>query len=372
MKKLLRVSTIPSSLAVFCRRQLKLLSLSYDLTAVSSPGDELRLLESDGIKVEAVEMKRNISPLSDIVSLWKMWRLMVRLRPDAVHSITPKAGLISMLAARLAGVPVRIHTFTGLVWPTSRGLKRHLLIAMDRLLCACATEVIPEGKGVLNDLSRMRITSKPMTVLGYGNIRGIDCDYYDPDLQFDTPDGFEQGTFNFIFIGRIVNDKGIRELVEAFSEISAVRPGTRLWLVGRREEELDPLPAATSSLIRDNCQIIEVGEVSDVRPWLAASQCLVLPSYREGFPNSVIEAGAMGLPSIVTDINGSNEIIIDRVNGLIVPPRDAVSLQKAMETLLDDDTIRNKMEQTAREMIMSSFDQDIVYDALADLYKRII
>ena len=150
MTKLLRISTVPTSLNTFCKGLLKELSQEgYEVVAVSSPGEALNeLAEREGVRTIEVPMERHISPFKDLKSLWRMWRVMRREKPDMVHSMTPKAGLVSMVAAKLAGVPIRIHTFTGLVFPTSTGLKRRILMFTDWLTCACATHVIPEGEGV--------------------------------------------------------------------------------------------------------------------------------------------------------------------------------------------------------------------------------
>ena len=234
-KKIIRASTVPESLDTFCRGILNELSNEYEVVAVSSPGDALdRVKQREGVRTIAVTMERHISLISDLKSLWKMWRVMRRERPVMVHSMTPKAGLICMLSAWMARVPFRVHTFTGLVWPTATGFKKRVLMATDWITCACATHVIPEGEGVKNDLLNHKITHKPIRVLGYGNVKGIDLEFCNPNT-FDTSahDGF-----TFIFVGRIVRDKGINELVSAFDRLHQEHPDVRLILVGSREDEL--------------------------------------------------------------------------------------------------------------------------------------
>ena len=165
--KLVRSSTVPQSLNTFCRGVLKELSQQYEVVAISSPGESLdEVGRREGVRTIAVPMQRHISLWNDLKSLWRMWRVLRKERPDMIHSMTPKAGLISMMAGWLVGVPVRIHTFTGLVWPTATGLKRRILMATDWLTCACATHIIPEGEGVKNDLLNHNITHKPIKVLG--------------------------------------------------------------------------------------------------------------------------------------------------------------------------------------------------------------
>lgn len=376
--KIIRTSTIPLSLNTFCRGLLRELQEEegYEVVAVSSPGPQLEEVATrEGVKTVAVPMERHMSPLKDLVSLMRLIRVFRREKPMMVHSMTPKAGLLSMMAARLAGVPLRVHTFTGLVFPTATGLTKRILMFTDRLTCACATHIIPEGEGVKNDLISHHITGKPLQVLGHGNIRGIDLDHYDPDRD----DVAEQASeirrgdlFTFIFIGRLVGDKGINELVEAFGRLNREHPETRLLLVGPEEQDLDPLRPETLSAIRSDMHIEAVGRQNDVRPWLAASDVLVFPSYREGFPNVVIEAGAMGLPSVVTDINGSREIIIEGQNGIIIPPRNAEALFQGMKRLFEDRCSVERMRSNARPLIASRYEQSYVRDCLKGFYKKII
>ena len=376
--KLLRITTVPGSLNTFCRGLLRELQQKegYEIVAVSSPDEELtEIAEREGVKTVAVPMERRISPLKDLKSLWRMIKVFRREKPQMIHSMTPKAGLLSMIAGWVCRVPVRIHTFTGLVFPTSTGLTKKILIFTDSLTCACATHIIPEGEGVKNDLQNYRITRKPLKVLGHGNVRGIDLEYYNPEL----PEVKEQadrlhkpGVFTFVFIGRLVGDKGINELVEAFTRLHSEYSQTRLLLIGPQEQELDPLKEETLKHIASHSGIEAVGSQKDVRPWLLASDTFVFPSYREGFPNVVIEAGAMGKPSIVTDINGSREIIIHGKNGVIIPARDAEALYSSMKQLMLDKEQNARMASCARELIASRFEQAFVRGCLKEFYKEIL
>ncbi len=376
--KIIRATTVPGSLNNFCRGLLSELQEreGYEVVALSSPGEALdEIRKREKVRTIAVAMQRHISPVNDLRSLWKLIRAFRREKPDMVHSMTPKAGLLCMMAAWICHVPVRIHTFTGLVFPTSIGLKRKILMATDWLTCACATHVIPEGEGVKNDLVTNRITRKPLRVLGYGNVRGIDLNRFDPE----NPEVIKSAeiirreeVLTFIFIGRLVGDKGIPELVKAFCRLNKELPDTRLLLVGREEPQLDPLDNNTLKEISDNPAIEAVGQKSDVRPWLLASDIFILPSHREGFPNVVIEAGAMGLPSIVTDINGSREIIHNGENGLIVPSKNVDALYEAMKELAETPEDIRAMAANARPMIASRFEQSFVRQCLKDYYKEIL
>lgn len=369
--KLIRITTVPSTLNAFCKGLLKELKLEgYEVVAVSSPGKELEeLANSEGIRTIALPMERRISPFKDLKSLWQMWRLMRREKPDMVHSMTPKAGMVTMIAAWLARVPIRIHTFTGLVFPTSTGLKRRILMFTDWLTCACATHIIPEGEGVKADLLKNKITKKDIRVLGHGNIRGIDLEHFKPEPHKTSP---KESGFSFVFVGRLVGDKGINELVEAFSRLNKAHPETRLVLVGPEEKKIDPIHPEAAAEIDRNPAIDAVGQQKDVRPFFASADALVFPSYREGFPNVVIEAGAMGLPSIVTDINGSREIIIDGENGMIIPSKNAEALYQAMKHFVENPEDVKRMAENARPLIASRYEQSYVRQCLKDFYKECI
>ena len=383
MFKIIRTTTIPRSLKAFCSGLPGELREEFgaEVVAVSSPEKGLGEYGSaEGVRTVGVPMERHISPLRDLRSLWSMIRVFRKERPDMVHSMTPKAGLISMMAAWVCRVPVRIHTFTGLVFPTSTGLKQKILMFTDGLTCACATHVIPEGEGVKADLTNYGITRKPLRVLGYGNVKGIDLERFNPTreevraeaLRIRKELRLSPDDFVFVFIGRLVGDKGINELVEAFGRLQKVHPEVRLILVGPEEAELDPLKGETMAKIGSNDAISAVGRQSDVRPWYAVADAFVFPSYREGFPNCVIEAGAMGLPSIVTDINGSREIVLDGENGVVIPSKDSGALYDAMRDFVENDDRRGRMAAKARELIASRFEQSYVRGCLKDFYRTVL
>ncbi len=373
--KIIRSTTTPLSLNIFCKGILRELSEKYDIIALSSPGNDLMSVgEREGVRTIAVSMERRISLKKDVLALWNLVKVFRRERPTLVHSMTPKAGLLCMLAAWFTRVPVRVHTFTGLVFPTASGLKRKILMFTDKLTCACATHIIPEGEGVKNDLLNNGITKKPIKVLGYGNVRGVDMEYYSrrPEVMEKARE-IKKDVFTFIFVGRIVRDKGINELCEAFDKLTSTTP-VRLLLVGPFEDKLDPVSEKTRTIIENNPSIEAVGPKfgDELLPYYAASDCFVFPSYREGFPNTVLEAGALGLPSIVTDINGSREIIIEGENGYIVPSHDSSALFDAMIRIMKDKVVREKMAGNAREMIASRYEQGFVRKCLYEFYDEIL
>ena len=375
MIKIIRATTVPMSLDIFCRGMLGELSKKYKVVALSSPGENLdNVAKREGIRAIAVPMARRISLKSDIVSLCRLIKAFRNEKPKMVHSMTPKAGLLCMMAAWIARVPVRVHTFTGLVFPTASGLKRRILMATDWLTCACATHIIPEGEGVKNDLLNNGITRKPLKVLGYGNVRGVDLDYYSRRSEVvKLAAEIKKDVFTFLFVGRIVRDKGINELCRAMDKLSR-SVQARLILVGKYEDSLDPISDEARSIIEKNPALEFVGPKfgEELLSYYAASDCFVFPSYREGFPNTVIEAGAMGLPSIVTDINGSREIIHQGANGVIIPSKDADALYEAMRSMINDKVARDRMADNAREMIASRYEQGFVRKCLYDFYDEIL
>ncbi|PST84059.1 glycosyltransferase family 1 protein [Pedobacter yulinensis] len=377
--KIIRTSTVALSLNVLLKGQLAFLNSVFEVIAVSGEGSDLQeVQEREKVAVREVTMSRTISVFKDLHSLWKLYRLFRKEKPVIIHSITPKAGLLTMLAGKLAGVPIRIHTFTGLIFPSKTGALQKLLISMDRLLCWAATNIYPEGNGVKNDLLKYKITKKQLKVIGNGNVNGIDTAYFDPSsISKETRNalrlklGISANDFVFIFVGRIVADKGINELIAAFKSFDATYP-CKLLLVGNFEQELDPVLPAVAEEIKENENIIHVGYQPNVRDFYAISDAFVFPSYREGFPNVVLQAGAMSLPSLVTDINGSNEIIIPGENGIIIPPKDVQALQNAMIEILRDKALYSRLQRHARLMISSRYEQPFVWNELVKEYNLLL
>ena len=311
-KKLFRLTTVDLSLDKLIEGQLRHLSGTFDVTAVASDTGLLqKVAKREGVRVIDVPMKRNIAPMHDLRSLWTLYRLMRRERPHIVHCNTPKGSLLGLMAARLAGVRHRLYTVTGLRYQGATGAMRTLLMTMERVTCRCATRVIPEGEGVKKTLIADHITAKSLEVIYHGNINGIDTARFDPDnaevaspsLPWDDNGGHK---FTFVFVGRIARDKGMHELVASMRRL----PEVRLIVVGSYDNT-DPIDSADRQFIETSPQVAAVGWHDDVRPYLKAADALVFPSYREGFPNVPMQAGAMCKASIVTDINGCNEIIIN-------------------------------------------------------------
>jgi glycosyltransferase involved in cell wall biosynthesis len=376
--KIIRIATASISIHLLLKGQLTFLRGKYEVIALAGDEnylEEIRIRERVGTM--HIPMLRKISVLRDLNSLLQMVRFFRTERPVLVHSITPKAGLIAMLAARITGVPVRMHTYTGLIFPYKKGILQQLLIWMDRVTCICATSIYPEGNGVKQDLMRYKITSKPLKVLANGNVNGVDMDYFNAtsvepnhitaakqECQIKTEDTV------FLFIGRLVEDKGVVELIKAFVELSEGDKKCKLILVGPLESELDPLPADISTLIEIHPRIVWVGFKIDVRPYIVIADVLTFPSYREGFPNVPLQCGAFKKAMILSDVCGCNEIVTHQKSGLLVPTRSVGELVKAMRELSANPSLREEYGNNVYDFIHLNFQQEEVWKAIENEYKE--
>lgn len=403
--KLIRITTVPISLKTLLKGQHRFMSGNgFEVIGVSSQGSELSDVQQDeGIPVVALEMTRTISPLKDLKSLWDFYRLCKKEKPTMVHSHTPKAGIVGMLGAKLAGVPIRLHTVAGLPLMEATGTKRKVLDFVEKVTYASATKVYPNSKGLYDFIVTNRLTSpEKLKMIGVGSSNGIDTNFFslnqvplEKQTELKKEWNITTNDFVFVFVGRLVGDKGINELVQAFqnletrnqesaslvSNLEALVPSPqslvsskvpKLLLVGPLESDLDPLKEETLKEITTNPNIISVGFQKDVRPFFAISDALVFPSYREGFPNVVMQAGAMGLPSIVSNINGCNEIIVEGQNGTIIPVKNVEAIQIAMQKMMEDKEYYSKLKENARPMIQSRYEQSVVWNALLEEYNTLI
>lgn len=386
MKKLIRITTVPISFKVLLKGQLRFMaSNGFDVKGVSSEGEELKeVRENEGIVMEAINMSRKITPFQDLKSLWEMWNFLRKEKPQIVHTHTPKAGIIGMLAARLAGVPHRLHTVAGLPLMEATGIKRKILNFVEKLTYSSATRVYPNSKGLYDFILQNNFTqSNKLKIIANGSSNGINTAFFSPAQVSEIEKvalreklNIQPDDFVFVFVGRIVSDKGINELIKAFSQLQTAENneqiGIKLLLVGGLESDLDPLNPETLAEINQNRDIISVGFQQDVRPFFAISDALAFPSYREGFPNVVMQAGAMGLPSIVSDINGCNEIIVEGENGLIIPPKNVEKLKEKMLTLAKDKNLYTKLKENSRRMIENRYEQSVVWKALLEEYEGLL
>jgi glycosyltransferase involved in cell wall biosynthesis len=380
MEILFRVTTVPLSLRKLITGQLPYMqSQGFKTLMISADGEGSDLVEKEQLSpLITINLTRKITPLQDFKALWQFYKLCKQYKPTIVHSHTPKAGIISMLGGKLAGVPIRLHTVAGLPLMEANGLKRIILNMVEKLTYSCATKVYPNST-ILKQfiLDNKFCDPEKVKVIGNGSSNGIDTAYFHKDevenekiLKLKLELGIEANEFVFIFIGRLVKDKGIQELVNAFTGLCAKYAHIKLLLVGPLEPELDPLDEVTLLEIKQNPAIISVGFQNDVRPYLAISHVLAFPSYREGFPNVPMQAGCFELPSIVTNINGCNEIITDSVNGLIIPAKSTDALKNAMEKFLIDVDFYKSLQLNARKMILDRYEQKYFWGLLLKEYQK--
>ena len=380
INKLIRITTIPISLEKLLGGQMAYMKDYFEIVAVSSDKSTLiKVGKEEGVDVFCVEMTRQITLIKDIKALCKLYGFLKREKPLIVHTHTPKAGIVGMLAAWLVRVPCRLHTVAGMPLLEAVGFKRIVLNSVEKLTYACATNIYPNSYGLQDIIIQNEFCStKKLKVIANGSSNGIDKSYFNKTIysnneldELRNDLDLKQEDFIFIFVGRLVSDKGINELIDSFNKISKKYAFAKLLLVGSMESELDPLKENTIEIINFNKSIISVGWQSDVRPYFAISDALVFPSYREGFPNVVMQAGAMELPSIVTNINGCNEIIIEGENGVIIPPKNTEALKEKMEMFITDKNLLLKLKSKAREMIISRYEQKMVWESLLEEYKRL-
>lgn len=373
--KIIRTATVAMSLNILLKGQLKFLNEEFEVVAVSGQDAHLNEVENrENVKTLSLKMERKIHLINDFISLIKMCGLLKREKPQIVHSITPKAGLITMLAAKIIGVPVRIHTFTGLVFPSRNGFLKQILIWMDKLICYCATDVIAEGNGVKQDLIKFKISSKPIKIIANGNVNGVDLNYYSAEIIQSNIKKIKselnlENDFVFVFVGRITKEKGIEELILAFEKLNLIYNNVSLLLIGDFEDK-HLLNKKVINEIVNNPKIISLGFKDDIRPYVALSNILVLPSYREGFPNVVLQASALGIPSIVTDINGSNEIIKNGINGYICQSKDINSLFEKIELAVKNKIHLKLLGENAKLEVCKKFSNQLVWQELLKFYKN--
>ena len=407
-KKLIRVTTADISLNSLLKGQLKFLNQYFEVIGVAKDTGVLKeVSEREGIRVVDAPLERPISLVKDIKGLWFLYRLFRKEKPWCVHANTPKGSLLAMIAAWFACVPHRVYTVTGLRYQGAHGFLRTILKTMERLSCLFATNVIPEGQGVLQCLKRDNITKKVLRVIHYGNINGKDTEFFSRDSTIETASlkltdkqiylrnlsekearsivrselGFSNNDFIFVFIGRLVNDKGLGELADAIRKLENENLEIKLLLIGEIDGEDDALAKDKLNYLMQSKNVKYIGVQSDIRPYLMASDVLVFPSYREGFPNVPLEAGALGLPAIVTNINGSNEIVEDGVNGKIIQaPLDnngmrvndiTNELYTMMKWFFHHPEEVKRMGENARPIICERYEQHNVWKALLEYYKQL-
>jgi glycosyltransferase involved in cell wall biosynthesis len=377
---ILHAVTDPIS-TILMRGQLSYLRANgFDPALLSSPGKELEeIAVREGHRVYSVPMRREISPLSDLLSFFRIVRLLRLIRPVICNSGTPKAGLLVGLASWLTRVPCRIYTLRGLRLETARGARRMILVITEKLACASAHRVVCVSASLRERAIALGLLQRSKAVvLGAGSSNGVDPERFEPTPERHASAAALRQTLDIRpdqpiigFAGRLTRDKGIPELVTAFQSIRKELPDAVLLLVGNYEDG-DPIPADTRYAIESDPAIRHVRFNSQIEPYYLAMNLFVLPTHREGFPNTILEAQAAGLPVVTTVATGAVDAIVDGVTGLLTPIGDARKLAESILFLLSDPVKMKTMGQLGRERVIREFRNEIVWEALASLYKSML
>lgn len=369
------LTTIPISLNFF-KRQISEINSFSDVTLISSNDQILeKIAEREGVKYKAINMKRNISLIDDFISLVKLYLFFLKEKPKVIHCNTPKASLLGLFAGFISGVPVRIYFVHGLRYEGVSGFIKKILILMEKISCLCATNIIAVSLGVRKELNAA-ITGKQIDIIHNGSPNGMfdeefNLNHYDTDAIRNELK-ISEDDFVYGFVGRIVSDKGINELVSSFLKVNEYCKNTKLILVGPYEEDLNPLETKTLKLINNHPNILALGFQKDVKKFLSIMNVFVSPSYREGFGLSILEANLMGVPVIATDISGHSDIIVQNKNGFLIKKKDIDSLNNEMLYVLNNSDILNEMSRDCIEMSKSRYNHYDVVSKAKDYYKKII
>lgn len=382
MPKLIRITTVPMALRFLLPGQMKYMKeQGFEVIMISADGKEREeVIRQEGCEHRIVPMTRKITPFSDLRSLWTLYRLFRKEKPDIIHSHTPKAGLLAMMAGKMAGVKIRIHTVAGLRFMTSSGLTRRILVQMEKITTASATHVWPNSRSLMDYILKNKLASShKLSLVGFGSSNGINLQRYaetalDP-LKLEETRKQLNYTAQLVYllsVGRIVKDKGIEELLLAFAKISKQRNDLRLVLLGSFEDELDPISEEARRLLKDHPYVIHINWTNNVEYFMHLASILVHPSYREGFPNVLLQAGAMNCPILCSRIEGNIDIVEDGQTGLLFEAGDAASLENKLRWALEHPNHLKEYAAGLRQKIVQRFDQRFVHESLKNKYLELL
>lgn len=381
---LMFVTTAASTMDVLMHGQMRYFrKMGFNVMGVCSPGNETgRISIREGVAVREVAMSRRPSPMIDVVSLVRLARLFRKEKPTIVHSSTPKAGVLGMLAATLVRVPVRFYTVRGMASHINTATPAHMIRMLEKTACHCASQVLAVSRSVADAMIGTGLCpSHKMKVLHHGSSNGVDADgMFTPDAV--APDQVRAlrhrlqipaDAYVIGFVGRVVKDKGFVELAQAWQEIKRVRPNGRLIVVGPPERD-DAVPESFVKGLMEDPSVIITGMVSkeEMPSYYKMMNVVSFPSYREGFPNVVLEAAAMEVPVVATRVTGCVDAVIHGVTGALIPPRDTKALKDALIDYLDDPALARRHGQAARNRVLKDFRPQDVWEALLNEYVRVL
>lgn len=381
MKNKIFIVSTTSTFFNFFKGQLKFLSLTYDITLLSKDtSNSLNTIANrENVNCKEVIIEREISLFKDFRALLLLSYLFIKNKPDMVWGNTPKGSFLSILAAYIARIRVRQYMCHGLRYQSESGIKKKILVLMEKITCQLATQVVCVSFGVREQLIKDKIaSSKKAIVIGDGSCNGIDTEFFNSAVvdkkklsELRNELGLTDNDFVFIFIGRVVRDKGIGELLSAFKELSKERDDIRLVVVGKIEKH-NAISQENLDVLTNNKYIHYLGKQNDIRPFLAISDTLILPSYREGFGVVLLEALSMGLPIIASNIIGCSDIVEPNVNGLFCERGNIESLIQVMNKVILDEKFRYTLQVNARESILKKYSKSKVWDNYLEYYKSIL
>ena len=373
MSRICFVATVDWPFKMFLNDQISELAKNHEITLVyNTDNSDLRI--DSRINIKHIPFHRKLNPFMDLVSLIKLYLFLNAQKFDIVHTINPKSGLIGSIASFCASCKIRIHTFTGQVWVTKKGILRFILRCMDKIICKLATHIIADSKSQLEFLQSEKVLSVLKGfVPGEGTVGGINIDRftYKPIYKTEIRNKFKisEDAFVFLFIGRLNKDKGIYELITSFQSICSTYPNTFLLIVGPDEESIqDQIRVKFGAIPR----LIFVSYTNEPQKYFSASDVLCLPSHREGFGTVILEAAASGIPSIGSDIVGLRDAIRDTETGLLHEVKNAEALISCMRYMIEEKEERLKMAKKAKDRVEYFFSQQKITSVMMDFYKSII
>lgn len=381
MPKLIRVTTVPISLKLLLSGQMKYMKdAGWEVSMVSADGKEINEIEKkEGCSHHIIPFTRRITPFQDLVCLWKLYNFFKTEKPDIVHSHTPKAGLLSMWAAKLAGVKVRIHTVAGLPYVVAEKQKKSILIQMEKSTYSSATEVWPNAESLKEFIIKEGLAeAEKLKVIGHGSSNGVDLKKFNRGALKENhlvaatmrimP---SDNDFVILAVGRLVKDKGIEELVNAFVG-SKLSDRAKLVLLGSFEQELNPLDQEVVRKIQDHPRIVQIEWTDHVAHYMALADVLVHASHREGFPNVLLEAGAMQVPVICSDIIGNLDIITNKKTGLVFPVRKTEILRDALEFAYVKRDYMQSLADNLYVEVTSKYERENIHQLILEEYNKFV
>lgn len=379
MPKLVYVVTVPMTARILMAGHLSYMhQQGFAVTVIASPGEDLELVaKQELVEVVPISIEREISPWRDLVSLVKIYQVLCQIQPDIVNASTPKAGLLGMIAAWLARVPVRIYLLRGLRAETATGLKGFLLAVTERVAAWCSNQVVAVSQSLAQVYVAQNLApSDKIIVLGGGSSNGVNTKKFalSKELQQSSIDLCTELSIPLNvpvigFVGRFTQDKGIADLVNAFEVVLQSLPNAYLLLVGKFETG-DPIDSGIVAKIRAHPQIVEAGFVADTAPYYQMMRVFAFPSYREGFPNSPLEAALLRVPTVGFNATGICDAVIDQITGILVPTGDVEQLAKALTQVLTDDVLHARLATNGYERAVQDFRPEKIWENWQNFYSK--